>query len=49
MTLQLGEVLLIRIAFHQTPGGKLRPAVMLLDSGEDDFVGAPIHLPSTYL
>jgi mRNA-degrading endonuclease toxin of MazEF toxin-antitoxin module len=42
MTLRLGEVVLTRIAFHQTPGGKLRPAVVLLDSGDDDFVAAPI-------
>jgi mRNA interferase MazF len=42
MTLRPGEVVLIRIDFHQTPGGKLRPAVVLLDSGDDDFVGAPI-------
>jgi mRNA interferase MazF len=33
---------LIRIDFHQTPGGKLRPAVVLLDAGDDDFVAAPI-------
>jgi mRNA-degrading endonuclease toxin of MazEF toxin-antitoxin module len=42
MTLRPGEVVLIRIDFHQTPGGKVRPAVVLLDSGEDDFVAAPI-------
>src|SRR2546422_11577673 len=42
MTLRPGEVVLIRIDFHQTPGGKLRPAVALLDSGDDDFVAAPI-------
>lgn len=42
MTLRAGEVVLIRIDFHQTPGGKLRPAVALLDSGDDDFVAAPI-------
>ncbi|MGB7758913.1 MAG: type II toxin-antitoxin system PemK/MazF family toxin [Bryobacteraceae bacterium] len=42
MTLRPGEVVLIRIDFHQTPGGKLRPAVVLLDSGDDDFVAAPI-------
>ena len=28
MTLRLGEVVLIRIDFHQTPGGKLRPAAV---------------------
>jgi hypothetical protein len=42
MTLRPGEVVLIRIDFHQTPGGKLRPAVVLLDSGDDDFVAARI-------
>jgi|ERR1035437_2534305 mRNA-degrading endonuclease toxin of MazEF toxin-antitoxin module len=42
MTLRPGEVVLIRIDFHQTPGGKLRPAVALLDSADDDFVAAPI-------
>lgn len=42
MTLRPGEVVLIRIAFHQTPGGKLRPAVVLLGSADDDFVAAPI-------
>jgi len=42
MTLRPGEVVLLRIDFHQTPGGKLRPAVVLLDSADDDFVAAPI-------
>jgi mRNA-degrading endonuclease toxin of MazEF toxin-antitoxin module len=42
MTLRPGEVVLIRIDFHQTPGGKLRPGVVLLDSADDDFVAAPI-------
>jgi mRNA-degrading endonuclease toxin of MazEF toxin-antitoxin module len=42
MTLRPGQVVLIRIDFHQTAGGKLRPAVVLLDSDDDDFVGAPI-------
>jgi mRNA interferase MazF len=42
MTLRPGEVVLIRIEFHQTPGGKLRPAVVVLDSGDDDFVAAPV-------
>src|ERR1019366_3352824 len=42
MTLRPGEVILIRIDFHQTPGGKLRPAVVLLDSADDDSVAAPI-------
>jgi mRNA-degrading endonuclease toxin of MazEF toxin-antitoxin module len=42
MTLRPGEVVLIRIEFHQTPGGKVGPGVVLLDSGDDDFVAAPI-------
>src|ERR1017187_1273663 len=42
MTLRPGEVVLIRIDFYQTPGGILRPAVVLLDSADDDFVAAPI-------
>jgi mRNA interferase MazF len=42
MNLRPGEVVLIHIEFHQTPGGKLRPAVVLLDSGDDDFVAAPV-------
>jgi mRNA interferase MazF len=42
MILRLGEVVLIRIDFLQTPGGKLRPAVVLLDAGDDDLVAAPV-------
>jgi mRNA interferase MazF len=42
MTLRPGEIVLIRIDFHHTPGGKLRPAAVLLDSGDDDFVAAPV-------
>jgi mRNA interferase MazF len=42
MTLRPGEIVLVRIDFHETPGGKLRPAAVLLDSGDNDFVAAPI-------
>src|SRR5260370_25524539 len=42
MTLRRGEIVLIRIDFHQTAGGKVRPAVVLLDSGDDEFGAAPI-------
>jgi mRNA interferase MazF len=28
--------------FHQTAGGKVRPAVVLLDTGDEDFVAAPV-------
>src|ERR1035437_1669114 len=42
MTLRPGEIVLIRIDFQQTPGGKLRPAAVRLDSGDDDFVAAPV-------
>ncbi len=40
MTLQQGEVVLGRLAFHQGPGVKFRPAVVLLDLGDDDVVVA---------
>jgi mRNA interferase MazF len=42
MTLRPREVVLIRIDFHQAPGGKVRPAVVLLDAGDDDFVAAAV-------
>lgn len=42
MVLRPGEVVLIRIDFHQAAGGKVRPAIALLDSGDDDFVAAPV-------
>jgi mRNA interferase MazF len=42
MNLQFGEVVLIRMQFHQATGAKVRPALVLLDSGDDDFVAAPI-------
>ncbi len=42
MTLQRGEIVLIRIGFHQGAGGKLRPALVLLDTGDQDFVAAPV-------
>lgn len=47
-TLRPGEVVLIRIEFHQTPDGKVRPAVVLLDAGDDDFVAAPITSQQRY-
>jgi len=42
MMLRLGEVVLIRMQFHQAAGAKARPAVVLVDTGDDDFVAAPI-------
>ena len=40
--MKLGDVVLLRMEFHQTAGGKVRPAIVLLDTGDDDFVAAPI-------
>lgn len=42
MKLQTGDVVLIRMRFQQTEGSKIRPAIVLLDTGDDDFVAAPI-------
>ena len=40
--MKLGDVLLLRMEVHQTAGGKVRPAIVLLDAGDDDFVAAPV-------
>lgn len=40
--MKLGDLVLLRMEFHQTAGGKVRPAVVLLDAGDDDLVAAPI-------
>lgn len=42
MTLQPGDVVLIRMQFHQAEGSKIRPALVLLDTGDEDFVAAPL-------
>jgi mRNA interferase MazF len=42
MTLQAAEIVLIRMQFHQAQGSKIRPALVLVDSGDADFVAAPI-------
>ena len=34
--------------FHQAAGGKVRPALVLLDTGDDDFVAAPITSQSRH-
>lgn len=41
MNLRAGDLVLIRLPFPQAPGSKVRPAVVVLDDGDDDFVGAP--------
>ncbi len=40
--MKLGDVVLLRMEFHQSAGGKVRPAIVLLDTGDDDFVAAPV-------
>lgn len=42
MALQFAEVVLVRIPFHQAPSSKFRPALVLLDSRDEDFVAAPV-------
>ena len=42
MKVKLGEVFLIRMQFHQATGAKVRPAIALLDAGDDDFIAAPV-------
>jgi hypothetical protein len=42
MDLLAGDVVLVEVRFHQALGAKVRPTVVVLDSGDADFVGAPI-------
>ena len=42
MTLRLAEVVLLRMRFHEGPGSKVRPALVVLDTGDDDVIVAPI-------
>jgi mRNA interferase MazF len=42
MALRLGDIVLIEVQFHQVHGSKMRPAAVVLDTGDDDFVAAPI-------
>ena len=42
MNLRPGDVVLARIEFHQITGSKVRPAVVVLDTGDDDFIAAPV-------
>jgi len=48
MTLAFGEVVLIRMQFHQARGAKIRQALVLLDARDDDFVAAPITSQSRH-
>lgn len=41
-TLSLGDIVLIEVRFLDVQGSKLRPSAVVLDSGDDDFVAAPI-------
>jgi mRNA interferase MazF len=42
MDLRPGEIVLIEVPFHQGHGSKIRPAAVVLDSGDEDFVAVPI-------
>jgi mRNA interferase MazF len=42
MARRFGEVVLVEVHFHQMKGSKIRPATVVLDSGDEDFVAAPI-------
>ena len=42
MNLHPGDVVPIRVPFHQALGSKVRPVLVVLDSGDGDFAGVPI-------
>ncbi|HWC99386.1 MAG TPA: hypothetical protein VG456_21655 [Candidatus Sulfopaludibacter sp.] len=48
MILRFGDVVLISMQFHQAMGPKVRPVLVLLDSGDHDFVAAPITSQSRH-
>jgi hypothetical protein len=35
MDLHPGDIILIEVQFHQTQGAKVRPAIVVLDSGDE--------------
>jgi hypothetical protein len=45
MDLLPGDVVLLQVHFHQRQGAKARPAVIVLDSGDEDFVVTAITMP----
>lgn len=42
MTLRRAEIVLIKMGFHQMAGAKIRPALVIADTGDDDFIAAPV-------
>jgi mRNA interferase MazF len=42
MDLRLGDIVLIEVRFHQAEGAKVRPAIIVLDTGDADVVAAPV-------
>jgi len=42
MRLRNGDIVLIEVPFHQAAGGKIRPAIVVLDSGDADLIVAPV-------
>lgn len=42
MALRPGDIVLIRTEFHQTAGARVGAPVVPLDTGDEDFVAAPI-------
>jgi mRNA interferase MazF len=40
--LRTGDLFLIEVPFHQKRGGRVRPVVVILNTGDDDFVGAAV-------
>jgi len=46
MALRFGDIVLIEVQFHQTRGSKIRPATVVLDSGDEDFRCCTDHVPT---
>jgi hypothetical protein len=42
MNLQFGDVVLVPLPFQEAVGEKVRPVVVVFDTGDSDFVVAPV-------
>jgi hypothetical protein len=42
MNLQFADVVLVPVPFHEASGEKVRPVEVVLETGDSDFVAAPV-------
>lgn len=42
MELRPGDIALIDVRFHESEGAKIRPVIVVMDTGDEDFVAVPV-------